>query len=230
MKAMILAAGRGERMRPLTLETPKPLLPAGGQPLIHYHLKKLVEAGLKEVVINTAWLGERIEQSLGSGEAFGARIRYSREGQPMETAGGLRHALPLLCDGDDDWVIVINGDIWTDFDFSRLSTLPCSPEVPATLVLVDNPEHHGSGDFALTPEGRVVSGDETQQRLTFAGISLIHTSLLRHTGDQKLGPVLHRAARQGQVRGLYHGGVWFDVGTPERLDTVDAYLRDTKGL
>ena len=230
MKAMILAAGRGERMRPLTLETPKPLLSVGGRPLIHYHLEKLVGAGLREVVINTAWLGERIEQHLGSGDAFGAHIRYSREGQPLETAGGLRQALPLLSSGDDGCVLVINGDIWTDFDFSRLSALPCSPEVPATLVLVDNPDHHGSGDFALTPDGRVVSGNEDQQRLTFAGISLIHTSLLRHSAEQKLGPVLHRAAEQGQVRGLYHDGIWFDVGTPERLDAVDAYLRDTKGL
>lgn len=223
MKAMILAAGRGERMRPLTLETPKPLLPAGGRPLIDYHLRGLVAAGLTEVVINTAWLGEKIEQELGKGERFGARIHYSREGEPMETAGGLRHALPLLSPKGEECIAVINGDIWTDFDFSRLHTLPCSPEVPATLVLVDNPDHHSQGDFALSPDGQVVSGGDGQ-RLTFAGISLIHTSLLRQSTDEKLGPILHEHARKGQVRGLHHGGAWFDVGTPQRLDEVDAYL------
>jgi len=195
-----------------------------GRPLIQHHLEKLVAAGLTDVVINTAWLGEQIEQALGSGEAFGARIRYSREREPLETAGGLRHALPLLNEEGDGCVAVINGDIWTDFDFSHLCSLPCSRDIPATLVLVDNPDHHGDGDFTLAPDGQVVS-DSEGHRLTFAGISLIHTSLLRQSQEQKLGPILHNAAQQGQVRGLYHEGAWFDVGTPDRLNAVDAYLR-----
>jgi len=152
MKAMILAAGRGERLRPLTLQTPKPLLDVGGKPLIQWHLERLASAGITEVVINTAWLGEQIEHAVGDGNRFGLRVRYSREGTPLETLGGIRHALPLL-EGDGDDFLVINGDIWSDFDLSPLLSIP-EPErdTLATLVLVANPAHHEQGDFILTDQ------------------------------------------------------------------------------
>ena len=227
MKAMILAAGRGERLRPLTLETPKPLLEVGCKPLIQWHLERLARAGIREVVINTAWLGERIERALGDGGDFGVTIRYSREGTPMETLGGIRYALPLLEGGGGEDFLVINGDVWTDFDLSQLIKVP-APErdTLATLVLVANPNHHDGGDFTLTDSGRVL-GEGEGRRYTFAGVSRLHAELIRraHADEDRLGPVLKEACREKRVKGLYHDGAWFDVGNPERLDAADAHVR-----
>jgi len=221
VKAMILAAGKGERMRPLTLTTPKPLLRAAGKPLISYHLDHLRRAGIREVVINHAWLGDQIEETLGHGEQFGLSIQYSREGEPLETAGGIVRALPLLGDDKSSWFLVINGDIWSDFDLSRL-TIPADAD--ALLVVTDNPPHHPNGDFHLNEQGWLV--DDGPTKLTFTGISLLHRRLFEGLTDQagKLGPVLRSAMRQGRVKGLHHSGEWVDVGTPERLKALDRHL------
>lgn len=221
MKAMILAAGKGERMRPLTLHTPKPLLEAGGQPLILHHIKKLRAAGFRQLVINHAWLGDKIEDRLGDGSNLDVQIDYSREETPLETAGGIIRALPLLTQ-DGDWFLVINGDIWSDFDLGQLA--PPSDAL-ALLVLTDNPEHHPEGDFHLTTSGRVVS--DGPDRLTFAGISLLHRALFEHlpADTRKLGPVLREAMDLEQVRGIHHRGHWIDVGTPERLEELDRLLQ-----
>lgn len=221
MRAMILAAGRGERMRPLTLTTPKPLLRAGGRPLIEYHLEHLARAGCTDIVINHAWLGEQIEAALGDGRRFGVHIRYSREGTPLETAGGIVRALPLLSGDRPDWFVVINGDIWTDFP---LATLKPPAAADALLVLTDNPAHHPDGDFCLREDGRVCRDGD--RRLTFTGISLLHPRLFEGLDENagRLAPVLHRAMARGRVKGLYHGGIWMDIGTPERLQALDQYL------
>lgn len=224
MKAMILAAGKGERMRPLTLTTPKPLLEAGGKPLIAYHLENLHRAGFRDLVINHAWLGQQIEQALGTGEAFGLTISYSPEGEPLETAGGIVRALPLLTGGGEDWFLVINGDIWTDFPLAELQP-PATPDCDALLVVTDNPAHHPDGDFALQQDGTLAS--EGTDKLTFTGISLLHRRLFTGLDDNagKLGPVLRRAMVAGRVRGLHHRGQWMDIGTPERLAELDRKLR-----
>lgn len=223
MRAMILAAGKGERMRPLTLTTPKPLLQAGGKPLIEHHLGNLRAAGFRDVVINHAWLGEQIESALGSGERFGLALHYSREGEPLETAGGIVRALPLLTEGESDWFLVINGDIWSDFPLSELQP-PATGD--ALLVLTDNPPHHPDGDFQLRADGTVT--DDGPDKLTFTGISLLHRRLFQGLTDQsgKLGPVLRQAMTDGRVRGLAHRGLWVDVGTPERLRELDQTLQD----
>jgi MurNAc alpha-1-phosphate uridylyltransferase len=221
MKAMILAAGKGERMRPLTLTTPKPLLSAGGRPLIEYHLHHLQQAGYQHVVINHAWLGEQIEFTLGTGERFGVSIRYSPEGEPLETAGGIVRALPLLTDTGCDWFLVINGDIWTDFDLSLLSP---PAHADALVVVTDNRPHHPEGDFQLLDTGLLAS--EGSGKLTFTGISLLNRHLFEGLNDQagKLGPVLREAMARGRVTGIYHPGRWVDVGTPERLRELDQAL------
>lgn len=221
---MILAAGKGERMRPLTLTTPKPLLEAGGQPLIGYHLQRLHNAGINDIVINHAWLGDKLEQALGDGHDYQVHIRYSREGEPLETAGGIRQALPLLTDGGDDWFVVINGDIWCDFDLRRLAP-PTDPDIRAVLVLADNPEHNPQGDFQLDGDGRVHS--DGPDKLTFAGISLLHRSLFDplEPGFHPLAPLLRQAMADNQVNGLHHQGRWLDIGTPERLTALDRQLR-----
>ena len=221
MRAMLLAAGYGKRMRPLTDHTPKPLLRVGGRRLVEWHLERLARAGFTEVVINTAWLGEQIEQTLGDGRAWGVRIRYSREGEPLETAGGIRQALSLL--GDEPFV-VINADIWTDFDPASLS----APDGLAHLVLVDNPAHHPQGDFHLAADGCL--RDNGRPCLTFAGVGVYRPELFRELlpGEEApLGPLLRRAMARGQVTGEYHDGRWFDVGTPERLAELDRLLGET---
>jgi len=221
MKAMILAAGKGERMRPLTLVTPKPLLSVGGKPLITYHLENLYQAGYRDVVINHAWLGEQIEFTLGTGERFGLSLSYSREGEPLETAGGIIRALPLLTDTGSDWFLVINGDIWTDFDLSEL-TPPA--EADALLVVTDNPPHHPEGDFQLLDNGLLTA--DGSEKLTFTGISLLNHRLFEGLDELagKLGPVLRKAMAKGRVAGLYHPGNWVDVGTPGRLRELDRAL------
>ncbi|HLV76502.1 MAG TPA: nucleotidyltransferase family protein [Marinobacter sp.] len=223
MKAMILAAGKGERMRPLTLHTPKPLLEAGGKPLIVYHLEALQAAGYRDIVINHAWLGAQIEQRLGRGDRFGVRIRYSPETEPLETAGGIVRALPLLTGPGNDWFVVINGDIWTDFPLSHLQR-PEDPDCTALLVLTDNPAHHREGDFALAPDGTLAP--DGRRKLTFTGISLLHRRLFDGLDDRagRLGPVLRKAMTAGQVRGVHYQGQWMDIGTPERLAALDRKL------
>ena len=224
MKAMILAAGRGERMRPLTDATPKPLLPAGGKPLIVWHIEALVRAGIREIVINHAHLGRLIETALGDGARFGARIDWSPEGEALETAGGIANALPLL--GDAPFA-VINGDIACDFDYARLPPIADAlraRDLRAHLVLVSNPPHHPCGDFALR-DGRVSAEDEP--KLTFSGIGLYDPNLFAGIGRgarAKLAPLLRAAMANGAVSGELHAGRWMDVGTPGRLAELDRFL------
>lgn len=217
--AMILAAGRGERMRPLTDHTPKPLLQVGGKPLIVWHIERLAAAGIRQLVINHAHLGEQIERALGDGGRWGVSIRYSAEGEgrALETGGGILRALPLLGDGP---FLVVNADIWTDFDFSRLRW---RDGMLAHLVLVENPEHNPQGDFALR-QGRVsAAGDD---RLTFSGIGAYHPALFAGAtpGAFPLAPLLRQAMVRGLVSGERHPGRWVDVGTPARLTELDAKL------
>ncbi|AWM94653.1 mannose-1-phosphate guanylyltransferase [Pseudomonas sp. 31-12] len=219
MKAMILAAGKGERMRPLTLTTPKPLVRAGGVPLIEYHLKALAIAGFTEIVINHAWLGQQIESYLGDGSQYGLRIQYSPEGEPLETGGGIFRALQLL---GDDAFLVVNGDIWTDYDFSVLHQ-PIAGL--AHLVLADNPPHHPTGDFTLV-DGQVRDGQPDTDTLTYSGIAVLHPQLFDgcSAGAFKLAPLLRKAMADGQVTGERLNGHWVDVGTHERLAEVETLI------
>lgn len=217
MKAMLLAAGRGERMRPLTDTTPKPLLEVGGQALIVHTIAKLQRAGICDLVINHAWLGEQIERALGDGARFEVNIQYSPEPeQALETAGGIRHALALI--GEQPF-IVCNADIWTDYDFSKL---PHEPEGLVHLVLVDNPAHNPQGDFVLDGQ-RVLDGhsdsDSDRQKLTFSGIGVYRRELFtsESPGRAALAPLLREAMRDNQVSGEHFRGQWSDVGTVGRL-------------
>ena len=221
MKAMILAAGKGERLRPLTLHTPKPLVPVAGVPLIEYHLRALAAAGICEVVINHAWLGHQIEDHLGDGARFGVQIRYSAEHEPLETGGGIFRALPLL--GDEPFLLV-NGDIWTDY---RFDDLPRTLHGLAHLVLVDNPAHHLQGDFALQ-DGQVLNASAGQPSLTYSGLALLSPRLFAGCTDGafKLAPLLRQAMATGQVSGERYGGRWVDVGTHERLAEVEQLLAE----
>jgi MurNAc alpha-1-phosphate uridylyltransferase len=222
MKAMILAAGKGERMRPLTLHTPKPLVRAGGVPLIEYHLLALRAAGFADVVINHAWLGQQVEDHLGDGQRFGLHIRYSPEGEPLETGGGIFRALPLL--GDEPFA-VINGDIWTDY---AMTALRHPLEGLAHLVLIDNPAHHPDGDFALL-DGHVRDDLPDAPKLTYSGIAILHPRLFAgcQDGAFKLAPLLRAAMAEGQVTGEHFRGRWVDVGTHERLAEVEQLLAVT---
>ncbi len=219
MKAMILAAGRGERMRPLTDTTPKPLLLAGGKPIIQHTIEQLVSAGFKEIVINTAHLGEQIKGTLGNGNYLGAEIFYSDEGDTgLETAGGIINALPLL--GNDAPFLVVNGDIANDYDFSLLYNRTIDL---AHLVLIPNPTHHPEGDFHLSNNGLAkVQGKPT---LTFSGIGLYHPELFENTapGKTKLAPLLRLAMTQNRVTAEQFNGFWMDIGTPQRLNDLDQY-------
>mgnify|MGYP006225693123 CR=1 FL=1 len=218
MKAMILAAGRGERMRPLTDTMPKPLLPVAGKPLIVYHIERLAAAGIRQLVINHAHLGEMIEARLGDGSAWGVEIQYSPEETALETGGGIYRALPLLGEAP---FLVLNGDIWCDLDFSRLQL----PEgMLAHLVLVPNPGHHPQGDFELHGERVSDGGDE---RFTFGGIGVYHPRLFADCGPGAfpLAPILRGAMAEAKVSGLCHRGLWTDVGTPERLRAVEELVR-----
>lgn len=233
MKAIIFSAGKGERMRPLTLTTPKPLLVAGGKPLIVWHLERLAAAGFSEVVINTSWLGDQFEPVLGNGDRWGLRLHFIDEGAvPLETGGGILNALPLLGDAP---FLVINGDVWTDVD---VATLPRQPEGDAHLVLVDNPVQHPRGDFILRADG-TVSDDGDAPRLTYAGVGVFRPSILDGwrsvIGNTEgaaatppqfgLAPLMRHAMANGRVTGQHHRGKWTDVGTPERLADLDATLR-----
>jgi MurNAc alpha-1-phosphate uridylyltransferase len=215
MKAMILAAGLGERMRPLTEHRPKPLLEIAGKPLLQYHIEALARASVTELVINHALMGAMIEEYFGKGERFNINIRYSAEGdEPLETAGGIKRALPLLGEAP---FIVVNGDIWTDFDFSRL---PASPTGLAHLVLVDNPPHHPQGDFQLK-DGDLK--DRGSKRYTFSGIGVYHPALFKTMTEEvfPLAPLLKEAMKNDQVTGELHPHLWLDIGTPERLNEAN---------
>ena len=228
---MILAAGRGERMRPLTDHTPKPLLVAGGKPLIVWHIERLRAAGFSHVVINHAHLGQQIEDVLGNGAGFGVSIQYSREVRALETAGGIATALPLI---DAEVFTVVNGDIYCEYDFSRLAeplARLAAGNDQAHLVLVDNPPHHPQGDFVLDG-GRVTNADipltPHPARFTFSGIGVYHRSLFAPTlaGEKApLAPLLRLAIEAGRVSGEHYAGRWEDVGTPARLAALDEELR-----
>jgi MurNAc alpha-1-phosphate uridylyltransferase len=216
---MILAAGRGERMRPLTENLPKPMLEVGGHRLIEYHLAALAELGVRDVVINLSWQGPRIREAIGDGAARGLAIRYSEEGpEPLGTGGGLVAALPLLGEAP---FLVVNGDVWTDFP---LRSLKAPQDSLAHLVLVDNPDHHPGGDYGLGPGGRATAGPA---RLTFSGISMLDPALFAGCGPGflPLKPLLDRALAASRLTGQRHGGAWRDVGTPARLAALDAELR-----
>jgi MurNAc alpha-1-phosphate uridylyltransferase len=229
---MILAAGRGERMRPLTDHTPKPLLQAGGKPLIVWHIERLRASGFTHIVINHAHLGQQIEDALGNGDALGVSIVYSREGSALETAGGIATALPLI---DREVFLVVNGDIYTEFDFSRLAepmARLAAGRDQAHLVLVDNPPQHPNGDFVLEA-GRVINSDVPltphPARFTFSGIGVYHRALFAQTEagvKAPLAPLLRQAIDAGRASGEHHGGRWVDVGTPERLQQLDESLRN----
>jgi len=219
MKAMILAAGRGERMRPLTDHTPKPLLKVGGKPLIVWHLERLAKAGFKEVVINHAHLGEQIEQTLGNGSQWGLHIKYSPEKIALETAGGIANALPLLGDAP---FLVVNGDTFTEIDFASLKL---SPNNLAHLVLVDNPPQHPNGDFAI--QGGMLKNDGVQ-KLTFSGTGIYQPELfagIARGEPAKLAPLLRLAIGQNKATAEHYQGVWHDIGTPERLHDLDVQLK-----
>ena len=217
---MVLAAGRGERMRPLTLVRPKPLLEAGGTPLIVHHLRALASAGFSDIVVNLSWLGEQIRTALGDGSHHGVRLHYSDEGpEPLETGGGIFRALPLLGAGP---FLVLNGDVWTDVDWAALREC-LAPADLAHLVLVANPAHNPSGDFVLE-RGRIV--ETPGERFTFSGVGVYRAELFNGCSDGifKLAPLLRAAARAGRVSGELHTGAWLDIGTPERLAQLDALL------
>ena len=232
MRALIFAAGKGERMRPLTERTPKPLLEVGGKPLVAWHLEKLAALGVSDVVMNISWLAECFEPTLGDGSRWGLRLHYSLEGpEPLETGGGMHKALALLGDAP---FIAVNGDIWTDYDFSRL---PREPARLAHLVMVDNPAQHPRGDFHLDEDA--VLHAQGDPKLTFSGIGVYQPGLLDNwrqvigpaPGTEldpprfKLAPLLQSAMASGDIHGEWHRGRWTDVGTPERLAQLDAELR-----
>lgn len=219
MKAMILAAGRGERLRPLTDTTPKPLIQVAGKSLIGYHLEKLALAGFTEIIINTAWLAEKIHRELSNGESYGLNIKYSDEGTALETAGGIINALPLL--GEEPF-LVVNGDIWCDLDFSALPDL--ETPIQAHLVLVDNPPHNLAGDFSLNA-GLIRNTGKVMK--TYSGIALFHPEFFQaqRKGALPLAPILREKCAANLVSGQLHQGLWTDVGTPERLQALETQLR-----
>jgi MurNAc alpha-1-phosphate uridylyltransferase len=225
MKAMILAAGLGSRMRPLTLTTPKPLLKVANKPLIVWHIEALKASGIQEIVINAAWLKDQLQAALGDGRQFGVKIQWSLEEEGLETAGGIIQALPYL--GEQPF-IVVNADVWSSVDFAALRHLDLAQHW-AHLLLVDNPVQHPQGDFILTAAGRVASFEQQQpgEALTFAGISLLSPQLFAGlpAGKRPLAPLLRQAMQQGLVRGEKIQAQWVDVGTPERLQQLDASIR-----
>jgi len=225
MKAMILAAGLGTRMRPLTDDTPKPMLKVDDKPLIQYQVERLVAAGITEIIINHAYLGEQIEAFLGDGSQWGCRIAYSAESEPLETGGGIFKALPQLTEevGQEPFLLV-NGDVWIDMDYAPLVERPLKGL--AHLVLVNNPEHHPLGDFSLV-EGDLANYQSDTEQFTFSGISIIHPKLFDgcKSGVFKLAPLLKRAMDNKQVTGEVYSGFWLDVGTPQRLQQLEQHIQ-----
>ena len=225
MKAMILAAGLGNRMRPLTLYTPKPLLEVGGKPLIVWHIEKLKNIGVTEIVINSAWLADKLIGALGDGSKFGVRILWTREDEGLETAGGIINALPLL--GDKPFILV-NGDVWTTMDFEPLRHIKLGEDL-AHLFFVENPKQHPEGDFTLL-NGRAFNFDQKNEgeNLTFSGVSVIDPQLFKglEAGKRPLAPLLKQAMLDEKISAEKLQGVWVDVGTPERLMELDLQIRD----
>lgn len=221
--AMILAAGFGTRMRPLTDHTPKPMLKVAGTPLIEHHVNKLVAAGFKHIVINHAYLGEQIEAHLQDGKRFGCEIEYSKEAEPLETGGGIFKALPLLTKYQDTFCVV-NGDVWADLDYNNLyqQTL----DGLAHLWLVENPQHNPDGDFYLQQDKVYADTQVGAPRYTFSGMSILNKQLLINCegGAFKLAPLLREAMQQQQVSGSLYSGYWLDVGTPQRLQELEQHL------
>ncbi len=228
MKAMILAAGRGERMRPLTDHCPKPMLFAGGKPLIVWHIERLARAGIRELVINHAHLGHMLEERLGDGSEWGVSISFSAEAEALETAGGIANALPLLGDAP---FLVVNGDVYCALDYATFvarALMRFTQGRLAHIALVDNPPHHPEGDFALDASGQVLA--DGGSRLTFSGIGVYRPSLfaaVERGSKARLAPLLHTAIRNNQLSGEHFRGRWEDIGTPERLAALDAELRQT---
>ncbi len=224
MKAMILAAGRGERLHPLTERVPKPLVEAGGRPLIVWQLERLAAAGFREAVINVSWLGESIEARLGDGSAFGLSLAYSREAQPLESAGGIAWARALL--GAAPFALV-NADVYCDYDLATLRSRNLGAHL-AHLVLAPNPAHHPAGDFSLEGDR---AGNAAAPRYTYTGIALVDPALVApvRAGDKaQLAPLLRTAAALGRLSGELHAGLWRDVGTAQRLAELEALLRGEK--
>jgi MurNAc alpha-1-phosphate uridylyltransferase len=224
-KAMILAAGLGQRMRPLTDTLPKPMLSAGGKPLLQYHLEALAHLGVRDVIINLAYLGDKIRTFVGTGERFGLTVSYSEEPEPLETAGAVLNALHLL--GNEPFLL-INGDVWTDYPLARMITYSLCDDEDAHLVLVPNPEFHPAGDFSPNVSGRLENNPHLE-KFTFAGISLIHPRLISHYPNIRmkfpLGEVLRFGIAQNRISAEVYGGNWSDVGTPERLANLNAQLQ-----
>lgn len=224
MKAMILAAGRGERMRPLSDFAPKPMLSVAGKPLIRWQLDRLVASGITEIVINHAWLGDHIEHALGNGEGFGCSIKYSREAQALETAGGIAYALDWLDDGP---FVVVSGDIYTEYNYRTLFSVAediAAGKADAHLVLVPNPDFHPEGDMGL--DGGLIQPDAAP-RHTYGNIAVFNAALFRDLpkGEKKkLFPWLYEFARAGRVTGELFDGTWDNIGTPEQLNALDARL------
>ena len=224
MKAMILAAGMGNRMRPLTLHTPKPLLEVGGKPLIVWHIEKLKKIGVQEIVINTAWLGEKLAEALGDGSQFGVKILWSHEGEGLETAGGIIKALPLL--GYEPFILV-NGDVWTTMDFAPLLNVQLENDL-AHLVLVENPLQHPQGDFTLAAnKAYTFEQARSGENLTYSGVAVIHPQMFvgLESGKRPLAPLLKQAMQQEKISAHKLQGVWVDVGTPERLNALDQQIK-----
>jgi N-acetyl-alpha-D-muramate 1-phosphate uridylyltransferase len=229
MKAMILAAGLGERMRPLTDHLPKPMLSVGGKPLLQYHLEALAQSGIRDVIINLAHLGEKITEFVGDGSRFGLTVKYSREPEPLETAGALLHALPLLGNAP---FILINGDVWSQFPLENLCRYSLDANELAHLILVPNPEFHPQGDFAPDVQGWLANEETVAHdklaKYTFSGISLINPKLISQYPQQRqkfpLVEVLRHGIIQQQISAAIYRGRWSDVGTPERLYSLDAEL------
>ena len=225
MKAMILAAGLGNRMRPLTLYTPKPLLEVGGKPLIVWHIEKLKAIGVTEIVINSAWLADKLIGTLGDGTQFGVQIRWTREDEGLETAGGIINAMPLL--GTEPFILV-NGDVWTTMDFAPLLDIQLGNDW-AHLILVDNPSQHPKGEFTLH-DGRAYTFDQAVdgENLTFSGVSVIHPVMFAglDAGKRPLAPLLKQGMLEGKITASKLQGAWVDVGTPERLMSLDLQIRE----
>lgn len=227
MKVMLLAAGKGERMQPLTSHTPKPLLQAGGLSLLEHLIRRLAAHGFTELVINHAWLGQQVEDAFGDGSSLGVRIAWSRETEPLETAGGIVKALPLL--GDAPFAVV-NGDIFTDYAFGNLRTALAAQD-SVHLVLVANPAHHPRGDFALDSSGRLqlpaTSANAAASTFTYSGIGVFHPRLFAGVTETKypLLPLLKQAINTRQASGSVFTGTWMDIGTPQRLLQLDQQLK-----
>jgi len=216
MKAMILAAGRGERMRPLTDNIPKPLLKVANKSLIEHHIENLKAAGFTELVINTAWLSEKIHQQLGDGSQYGVSIEYSDEVEALETGGGIKKALPLLGDS----FLVVNGDVWCDYDYSQLPAL--AENMLAHLVMVSNPEHNPDGDFSIINN---LLSNKKQDCLTFSGIGLYRAAVFNQKEQRfPLAPLLRKSADDNKISAEFFPGNWLDIGTPERLEQLNRQL------